>query len=229
MRDNDELKRLKKENRELKKRLSTLEKENRTLPSPEGTGGSYNASNYFSYLLARMREKNFYTSLRKYLKPSLWVTRIFRWGLILYKYIQAGAFVILYTAAFILIIPILLVTTAVTLIAALILRSRNAIGLLEKLKKDVVFIIPDGKDGFDREYLREKCHTFPDSTVLLVSPFFLGKTGICESEKMFVCYREECDNVFILRNYFFFYFRKRLQKTYCHNVTEIRVFRDKEV
>lgn len=229
MHDNEELRRLRKENRELKKRLHTLEKEAKLLPSPEDTGSSYSANNYFSYLFARIREKNFYTAVSKYLKPSLWVTRIFSWGLILYKYIQAGAFVLLYTAAFILIIPILLVTTALTLAAALILRSRNAVRLLEELKKDVAFIIPDGKDGFDREYLIEKCKSYTDATVLLISPFFLDKKGVGDNEKLFVCYRKELDNVYILRNYFFFYFRKRLQKTYRHNVTEVHTFGDKEI
>ena len=231
MQDNEELRRLRKENRELKKRLHTLEKEAKDyLPAPEGNGSCYNANNYFAYLFARIKEKSFYASVRKYLKPSLWVTRIFRWLLILYKYIQAGAFVILYTAAFILIIPILLVTTAITLITTLVLRKRNADSLLEKLKKDVVFIIPDGKDGFDRENIIKRCGEHSGKSVLIISPFFLEKTGICDSkEKMYVCYRKECDDTFILRNYFFFYFRKRLQKTYRHNVTEIRVYGDKEV
>ncbi len=230
MHENDELKRLRKENRELKKRLHTLEKEARDyLPAPDGNGDCYNANNYFQYLFARIKEKSFYASVRKYLKPSLWVTRIFRWLLILYKYIQTGAFVILYTAAFILIIPILLVITLITLALTLILRSKNAKALLKRLEKDVVIIIPDGKDGFDREFVKKKCQGYPSSSVLIVSPFFLGKTGIGEDEKMYVCYRKEDDGVYILRSYFFFYFRKRLQKTYRHNVTEIRLFGDKEV
>ena len=231
MPDNEELRRLRKENRELKKRLHNLEKEARdSLPSPEGNGSCYNANNYFAYLMARIREKNFYSSIRKYLKPSLWVTRIFRWLLIIYKYIQTGAFVILYTAAVILIIPILLVTTAITLIATLILRKRGADSLLKKLKKDVVFIIPDGKDGFDRENIIKRCGEHSGKSVLVISPFFLEKTGIGEGkEKMYICYRKENDDIFILRNYFFFYFRKRLQKTYRHSITEIRVYGEKEV
>ena len=231
MADNFELHRLRKENRALKKKLHNLEKSNSTpKPSPEKSGNCYNANNYFSYLLARMREKSFYSSVLKFLKPSIWVTRIFRWLLILYQYIQAGAFVILYTAVFILVIPILLVITAITLIATLVLRKRNADRLLEKLKTDVVFIIPNGKDAFDKESLLARCKEHCDSTVLIVSPFFLEKTGITDDkERMYVCYREETENVFILRNYFFFYFRKCLQKTHIHNITEIKVFGDKEV
>ncbi|MBR5539232.1 MAG: hypothetical protein IKU61_04970 [Clostridia bacterium] len=230
MADNFELHRLRKENRALKKKLHSLEKSSGAAkPSPEKDGNCYSANNYFAYLLARIRGKSFYTSVYKFLKPSIWVTRIFRWLLILYQYIQAGAFVILYTAVFILIIPILLIITAITLIATLILRKRNADRLLERLKTDVVFIIPDGKDAFEKESLLKRCAEHSDSTVLVVSPFFLEKTGVTsDKEKMYVCYRKEAENVFILRNYFFFYFRKRLKKTHIHNVTEIKVFCNKE-
>ncbi len=228
MYEKEEIRRLRKENRQLKKRVAALQKESHTLPPPENASTAYNENNYFAFLLARIRGKNFYNAVKKYLKPSLWVSRIFLWGVTLYKYIQAGAFVLLYTAAFILIIPVLLVITALTLITTLILRSRNAKKLLKKLLNDVVFIIPDGKDGFDVEFLREKCKEYPASTVLLVSPFFLGKTGVC-GKKMYVCFREEEKDVFILRNYFFFYFRKKLKNTSLRKVTEIRVFGDKEI
>ena len=230
MNEKEQLRRLKRENKALKKRLHALEKgKNISPPDVEGNGSCYSANNYFSYLLARMREKSFYATVRKYLKPSLWVTRIFRIGVILYQYLQAGAFVLLYTAAFILIVPILLAVTLLTLALTLILRKQNTKGLLNVLCEEVVFIIPDGKDGFDKEFIKHKCKEFGEKTVLVVSPFFLSKKGVGESKKMYVCYRKEADNVYILRNYFFFYFRKRLQKTYLHKTEEIYLYKNKEV
>ena len=229
MYEKDEIRRLRKENRKLKKRVALLEKENRISPDSEPSASSYSASNYFAYLFSRIREKSFYAAIQKYLKPSLWVSRIFLWGLTAYKYVQAGAFVLLYTAAFILIIPVLLVITALTLITTLVLRNRNARKLLASLGDDVVFIIPDGKDGFDGDFIRKKCEEYPMATVLIVSPFFLGKTGIYNGQKMYVCYRKERENVFILRNYFFFYFRKKLKKSHSKDFIEIRLFGDKEI
>ena len=91
MSQNEELHRLKKENRELKKRLYKLEQE-AALEQPDTDAESgYTASNYFAFLLSRLRKKDFYASAQKatkYLRSSLWVTRIFRWGLLLYQYLQ---------------------------------------------------------------------------------------------------------------------------------------------
>lgn len=216
MEDREEIRRLKKENRELKKKLYKLEKEAHTeQPPAEDSSDCYRASNYFAYLLAKARRKNFFASAEKiarYFRNSLWVTRIFRWGLLLYQYLQAGAFVLIYTAAFILIIPIMLALTALTLILTLLLRNRNAKKLLKEARRDAVFLIPNGKESFGRDFLGEEARAYPDSTVLIVTPFFFKKIGIGTSEDWFVCYRKEENNIYILRNYFFFYFRRRLKK-----------------
>ena len=225
--DREEIRRLKKENRELKKKLYKLEKETHAeQPQTEDNSDCYRAGNYFAYLLAKARKKDFFAmaeKFAKYFRNSLWVTRIFRWGVLLYQYLQAGAFVILYTAAFILIIPIMLALTALTLILTLLLRSQNAKKLLKESRRDVVFLIPNGKEGFDRDFLREEARAYPDSTVLIVTPFFFKKIGVGSSEEWFVCYRKEENNIYILRNYFFFYFRKRLKKEVHFNIREVHV------
>lgn len=227
MPQNEELHRLRKENRELKKKLYKLEKASQTdAELTQSNTDCYKAHNYFAFLLSRLRAKDFYAPVQKaakYFRNSLWITRIFRWGVLLYQYLQAGAFVLLYTAAFILIIPILLAVSALTLVLTLLLRSRNAVLLLRELRQDVVFLIVDQKEGFDGMALAEEAARYPDSTVLIVSPFFLGKRGVGETEKMFVCYRKEAENIYILRNYFFFYFRRRLQKNALYHIREIHV------
>lgn len=227
MGERDEIKRLKKENHDLKKKLYKLEME----MHPNGDEANEDAKcfatgNYFSYLLAKIRRKKFFPTFEKYFRNSLWVTRIFRWGVLLYQYIQAGAFVLLYTAAFILIIPIILAAAALTLIIALILRDKNTKLLFSEIKDDIVFLIPTDKEKFNRVALRQFAKEHEDATVLVVSPFFLNKTGIGENERMYVCFRKEYDNVFILRNYFFFYFRRRLKMEKNCNVKEI--YTDKE-
>lgn len=230
MGDRDEIKRLKKENHDLKKKLYRLEMESHTDEEEhDGIKDCFNATNYFSYLLAKMRQRNGFSTFEKYFKNSLWITRIFRWGVLLYQYLQAGAFVLIYTAAFILIIPVILATSALTLILTLILRSHNAALLLKTARRDIVFIIPNGKESFNRLFLRQTAEEHPDATVLIVSPFFLKRHGVGESSKMYVCFRKECDNVFILRNYFFFYFRKRLKKEQRFNIKEVHTFGRKKI
>lgn len=224
MSQNEELHRLRKENRELKKKLYKLEKASQAeADAPKSNADCYKARNYFSFLFSRLRAKNFYDKAAKYFRNSLWITRIFRWGLRLYQYLQAGAFVLVYTALFILIIPILLVVSAITLVLALLLRNRGAIRLLREARQDTVFLIVDQKEAFLPEVLADAAARYPDSTVLIVSPYFLGKRGIGENEDMFVCYRKEAENIFILRNYFFFYFRRRLQKDGLYQIREIHI------
>ncbi len=212
MSEKDELKRLKKENHDLRKKLYKLEAEKHA--DSEGVDGDtkcFAARNYFSYLFAKIKQKKFFPTFQKYFKNSLWITRIFRWGVLIYQYLQAGAFVLLYTAAFILIIPIILAAALLTLIVALILRDKNTKLLFEQIKNDVVFVIPKDKESFDKVKLCSIAAEQDCKSVLVVSPFFLDRCGVGNNEQMYVCFRKEYDNVFILRNYFFFYFRRRLK------------------
>lgn len=227
MSERDEINRLKKENHELKKKLYRLEMElsaDKEAAESENNNDCFKANNYFSFLLAKVKRKNFYSSFEKfskYFRNSMLVTRIFRYGLLLYQYLQAGAFFIIYAAAFILFIPITLATSLVTLIVTLILRDRNRRTLLKQLKKDVVFVIPSSKEAFDRIEIEQEIEKHEGCTVLLVTPFFFKKTGIGENKKMFVCYRRERDDIYIMRRYFFFYFRKRMRKEQTFNTKEI--------
>lgn len=229
MSNRDEIKRLKKENHDLKKKLYKLEMENISEENTDSETKCYTSGNYFSFLLSKARQKSLFARFEKYFKNSLWFTSIFRWGLLLYQYLQAGAFMLLYTAFFILIIPIILVFSAITLIVTLILRSDNTRRLLKETKKDIVFLIPTSKEGFDRMFLRQLALEHPDATVLIVSPFFFNRRGVGEKNKMYICYRKEGENVFILRNYFFFYFRRRLRKLQSHNLSEIHTNGKKKV
>ena len=79
MSDREELQRLRKENRALKRKIRLLEKgaEDKTADEAPRTD-CYGANNYFSYLLARIKEKSFYTRVEKfsrYFKNSMLVTR----------------------------------------------------------------------------------------------------------------------------------------------------------
>lgn len=224
MSQNEELHRLRKENRALKKKLYKLEKAAQADSAEEDNTDHYAESNYFSFLLSRLRAKGFYPTVKKaakYFKSSLWITRIFRIGLLLYQYLQAGAFVLLYTAIFILLIPILLAVSLLTLGMTLLLRNRNAVLLMRQARRDIVFLLVKNKDGFDAEVLQKEAARHPDATVLIVSPFFFRKNGIGKNTKMYVCFRKESENIYILRNYFFFYFRRRLQKKGGYQISEI--------
>lgn len=113
MKKANELKKLRRENRALRRRIRDLEQHGASAAPVERTSdaAAFDASNYFSYLLARLRQKSLFARAEKitrYFRSSIWVTRLFRYGMLIYQYLQAGAFVLLYTALFILIIPIVL-------------------------------------------------------------------------------------------------------------------------
>lgn len=225
MSERDEIKRLKKENHELKKKLYKLEtKVHESDGQKKDNFKCFNANNYFSFLLSKIKRKSFYSYFEKaskYFRNSLWLTSIFRVGLLIYQYLQAGAFFILYTAAFIIFIPITLAVALVTLIVTLVLRERNGRTLLKLLTKDVTVIIPESKEAFSRVAIEEKIAENEGKSILIVTPLFLGRKGLGDSKKMFVCYRNERDNIYILRRYFFFYFRKRMKKEQTFNINEV--------
>ena len=84
MSKNEELERLRRENRALKERIRALEKQSSSAESeqpPNDGAAPFAASNYFSYLLAKLRQKSLFARaerVTRYFRNSLWVTRIFR-------------------------------------------------------------------------------------------------------------------------------------------------------
>ena len=225
MSDRDEIRRLKKENYDLKRKLYKLEtKVHATEEEKHHDSSGFEANNYFAFLLSKLKSKNFYSLFKriaKYFRNSLWLTSIFRFGLLLYQYLQAGAFFLIYTAVFILFIPITLSVALIILIITLVLRSRNKKTLIKQLQKEIAFIIPSNKEAFDRIEIEKRISENEGKTILLITPFFLKKKGVGDNDDMFVCYRKERENVFILRRYFFFYFRKCLRKEQTFKTEEI--------
>ena len=89
MRDRDEIKRLKKENHDLKKKLYKLEKHS-ALKEEGSDFEAFGANNYFSFLLSKLKRKSFYSYFEKatkYFRNSLWLTTAFRIGLLIYQYL----------------------------------------------------------------------------------------------------------------------------------------------
>lgn len=128
-----------------------------------------------------------------------------------------------YTALFILIIPILLSISLVTLAVTLVLRKKNAGRLIAACTAhgtQVRFLLPLGKDDFDAAALRAEAAKTPSANVLIVSPFFFRRRGIGTREDMYVCYRSEGKNCMILRKYFFFYLRRRMRRAEYFDMTE---------
>lgn len=228
MKEKNELKRLRRENRALRKRIRAMEQQN--TPSAGHTHAdsatAFDAENYFSYLLSRLRQKSLFARAERishYFRSSIFVTRLFRYGMLIYRYLQAGAFVLVYTALFILVIPILLSIALVTLAITLVLRKKNADRLIAACiahGTQVRFLLPLGKDNFDADVLRTEAAKTPSANVLIVSPFFFRRRGIGTREDMYVCYRNEGKNRMILRKYFFFYLRRRMRRAECFNMTE---------
>lgn len=162
MKKANELKKLRRENRALRRRIRDLEQHGAPAAPVERTSdaAAFDASNYFSYLLARLRQKSLFARAEKitrYFRSSIWVTRLFRYGMLIYQYLQAGAFVLLYTALFILIIPIVLSLSLATLIVTLILRKKNADRLIAACTErgaDVRFLLFSTKEDFDPAAIR---------------------------------------------------------------------------
>ena len=85
MKNRDEIKRLKKENHELKKKLYKLEtKVHADEEKNHENADCLTSNNYFSFLLSKVKKKNFYSSFEKatkYFRNSLWITTVLRVGL----------------------------------------------------------------------------------------------------------------------------------------------------
>ena len=227
MKDKKELNALKEENRRLreeleraKKKLLLLDKEKRS-ETPEFVSGKaeryINSKHYLGFLLRSFKASNIYARL----KTVMAILSKFRIVSLLVKIITAVVVFLETSAHFLLFSTVALITLPITVIFGLItfmvafLYSNKANKSLRHLpdNKSVYVFFPRSvkrlkENNFFRGWVNE-ISSDENNLVIIVSPAFWKRAGFVKG-KYYLHYRREADNVFMIRNYYFFSFRRNV-------------------
>ncbi len=167
---------------------------------------------FFSDLYDRLRSTPLYlqwqhvlTLTRRFRAVALTV-RIFT---ILFTALQTGTFVLLSATLLLATLPLLLIgIVAVLLAAALASRHTNRLLSQQLAKKRIYVIFPEAiNTPFLLQHVKDL--RAMGYAVILVSPYLLSPTGIA-GKGFYTTAREEYDNVFLIRRYYYFSFKRRV-------------------
>lgn len=232
-----ELRRIKRENRDLRRALSnspvspSLYSERAPGHAAERFGAHsesfafYRKKTFFRYLSAMLRTslifglwKRIYTYFRRY-RLAILSAEIF---LFIVTFLQSGAVFLVLSAISAVLLPTLFLTLAV-LSQFTAFRKRGEIRRVEAAVRaaEALYVFPLPRKGFSRgnrgfpALLHSLTEADRHSVVLIVSPYLVSKKAIlpisdASRPRYYAAAREEAPNIFLLRGHFFFGIRRSL-------------------
>ena len=149
--------------------------------------------------------------LLSYVRKFRMITFTLRVITIILTILETGALVILTTAVFLVILPILAALMLGILVTARIdsRRANQAMSKALEGKRVYLFFLPRGEASFLCAWARELARE--GNAVVLISPYWISPTGISGRKFYFTVRKEETD-LYLIRRYYFFSFRKHVLK-----------------
>ena len=200
-----ELKRLRKENNFLRTRLGTK----------SGSSDPQKSKGYLSYLKERAQSHTVYKAtetITRYFSKFRLVALIFKiLGLVAIA-IEASAFLFAFVILLAIFLPPVLLFFPIILLLSAAKFKRDDAVLFETAKNSAViifFLSPQGKyDKGDFFYRNALDFASRGYLVLAVSPYTLSRQGISGQKKYFLNARREGENVFVIRQQYFFHIKR---------------------
>ena len=182
--------------------LLHIANENRKISKRSGALGDLREA------LIRARPYRLWKQLLVYLRRIRMISILIRVVSVIFSVLQTGALVLLTTAVLFILLPILLLLILVGTIAALADRRRSLRILERELTGKRVYVFFCIRGGFGESNARALARE-GNTTVLVVSPYWISPAAF-GSHRPFVNLRREEEALFLIRRYFYFSVRKRL-------------------
>jgi len=169
---------------------------------------------FFHYLYRKVTSAPFYThwkSILSYIRRFRAVTYTIRALSFVLGILETGALVLLSTALFLVILPILFALMLGILITARIEsgRTNHTLATISQSGRVYVLFLPAHAGDFFTENAKNLARQ--GDTVLIVSPYWISPNGL--SKGAFYCTaRREADRIYLIRRYYFFSLQKHVLK-----------------
>lgn len=175
------------------------------------------SKSYAGYLLRSLHSSIIYRRLRTAL---LWISRlrILSTAMRILSYaimiIEAGTHIVIASTIILIILPVGAIIAAATLIISAVGQKRANEYLARISARGEVYVLfpesrPSPKSSSFLCGLAEELSVTEDATVFIVSPYFWSGAGL-DGRKYYLHYRQDKRNVFMLRKYYYFSFRRNV-------------------
>ncbi len=171
----------------------------------------------WSYARACWREATLYMLWKRCLtafRRFRLVTLILRISAFLLAALETGALVLLSGFLLLLCLPVLIFLSLMILITALWEAPQKNREILAKIaqKRIYVLFLEEGSGAFFKANVYDLASR-ENSAVVIISPFWFSTRGIAQKRGFYVTAREEMENVFLVRRYYFFALKKHVLGT----------------
>ena len=240
----DEIRRLRLENRLLRAKNAYLCDELRTikkdaiirekrerlfLRSTASRARLFSKKNFAGFLIGSFKLKSLFTFYRR----LVYVVRRYTFIATTIKILtfalgilQSGAIIVLLTGTMALALPLTLIFTYTAIVFSFIFRKRIAKRVRTIIcNKKVTVFFPQRKRAFEKGSFFEAmvCDSVKDegSLAVIVSPYAISTIGISKKRTPFLALRTESERIVIMRSHYFFTFKKKFLLTHNKNITFI--------
>lgn len=193
-----------------------------------GTYLSYKNRSYFSYIISQIKRTTLWNKTDRVVKYSrfyLFLSRTFKTFMAVTVWLQTSAAFLIVATAAVTLLPILFVLSTVALIFTLIYRNKyNRLLASEISERTItVFVATNDKIFKDGSYFKKMVSETAerdDRIVFVVTPYFWSLRGL-GGRGVFACARQESENVWLLRNYYYFFFKRTALARYNSKTTYV--------
>lgn len=211
-----EIKRLEKENSFLRSHISTTSNETVGLEKHKG---------YISYLWANAKKHTLYKTAER-LTGYFSKFRLVSLTLKIFGFVTIAVETSAFIFALIVVLALILPPVALFLPIILLCSASRFASDTKALKKRiggkatiVFFMTRQHHFGDDSFFYRNTLELSKRGYfVIAVSPFILSPKGLTSSKKFFLNVREEADSLFVIRQQYFFYIKKKLLKNFNQRI-----------
>jgi membrane protein implicated in regulation of membrane protease activity len=221
-----ENRRLRAENYALREQLRISDKRNaersraikNELKSRKDKARLYSKKSFAAFLLGSLRAKtlfSYYQRIVYVVRKYTFVTTSIKIFTFLFAFIQSSALIVLFTGTLAITVPITLIFSYVAVIFTFLFRKRITKKTKEALKgkKITVFFPSKGRAFEENSYLRALIKDITkneNSVVVVVSPYYFSPKGFSSSKKYYLATRSEGERVIMIRNHYYFTFKKKI-------------------
>ncbi len=169
--------------------------------------------NAFSYVYTLLRTTTAWRRwnvLLTYLRRFRLLARLWEVAVLTLTVLETGALVVLTTALFLVLLPVLVIGGMSFLLSAWMesQKKNRALDRRTKGRRIYVLFMSDGENPFLAENAKSLAAD-KDQVVVVVSPFWFSPKGLGDGA-FFSTVREEWDGVYLVRKYYFFSLKKHV-------------------
>jgi len=178
----------------------------------------FSKKSYPAFLLASLRSRSFFAYYQRIVyivKKYTFITTSVKIFTFLFTVIQSSALFVLFTGTLAVTVPITAILSYVALTFTFLFRKRITARTRRLIEgKNVAVLFPSKGRAFEKSsYFRkmlDELASKDDTVVVIVSPYYFSPKGFSKSRKYYLATRAESDNVIMMRNHYFFTFKKKI-------------------